>query len=206
MKIFVWGNNYPQNNKELHESFLSKEEEPFIYLKPDSSILKDHKPFFLPDFSEDIRVGAELVVKIARLGKSISHRFAYRYYREITLGANFVAHDLQIRLSQKGLPWAEAVGFDQSSVLGDFILSSGDELNKGIKFRLDINGKTVQSGDTLLMRQQLDAQIVRLSHRNTLKIGDLIFTGSPSQTVKVHIGDHLEGYMEGKKLLDFYIR
>lgn len=206
MKIFVWGNNYPGDNKESQDTFLSQGQKPFLYLKPDSSILKDHKPFFLPDFSEDIRAGIEWVVKIGRLGKSISPRFASRYYSQMTVGVNFVAHDLQQQLARQGLPWDLAVGFDQAAALGEFMASPVEVSENGVKFRLDINGKTVQRGDTSLMRQKAEEGIAWMSRYYTLKIGDLIYTGTPSQAVTVNIGDHLEGYMEGEKLLDFYIR
>lgn len=206
MKIFVWGNNYPQDNKECQETFLSQGQEPFLYLKPDSSLLKDHKPFFLPDFSKDIRVGLEFVVKVGRLGKAISPRFASRYCHEITLGANFIACDLQKQLSQQGFPWDLAVGFDNAAVLGDFVPLHENDLAKGVKFRLDINGVTRQEGDTSCMRRKVEEGIAWMSQYYTLKIGDLIYTGTPSETIAVKIGDRLEGYKEGEKLLDFYIR
>ncbi len=204
MKIFVWGNSYPQDNKEPQEAFLSQE--PQLYLKPDSSVLKDSKPFFLPDFSEDIRAGIELVVKVGRLGKSISTRFASRYYEEVTVGVNLVAHDLQQQLACEGAPWDLAVGFDNSAVMGRFVALAEKTPAQGLHFHLEINGVTVQQGNTAAMRWTVEEGIARLSQYYTLKIGDLIYTGTPSPMVNVQIGDHLEGWLEGEKLLDFYIR
>lgn len=205
MKIFVWGNNYVPDNKERQETFSSQE--PYLYLKPDSSVLKDGKPFFLPDFSDDVRAGVECVVKISRLGKSIPPRFASRYYNEVTVGVNFVACDLRERFEIRREPWDLAVGFDNSAVLGKFAVWPEEEHGKNLRFRLEINGKPVQQGETSRMRQSIEEGIAGLSGYYTLKIGDLIYTGSPSEeSVQIRIGDHLEGYLEEEKLLDFYVR
>lgn len=196
--------NYAAHNKELHHTLELTE--PTIFMKSDSSLLKDGKPFFIPDFSSEIHYETELVVKIDRLGKNIAERFAYRYYSEVTVGIDFTARDLQRRLREQGLPWEISKAFDNSAVIGTFIpLEEAGNVNQ-LSFHLDMNGKTVQQGNTADMLFSVDQIIAYVSRFFTLKIGDLIYTGTPVGVGPVSIGDHLEGYLGERKLLDFHVR
>ena len=196
--------NYAAHNKELHHTLELTE--PTIFMKSDSSLLKDGKPFFIPDFSSEIHYETELVVKIDRLGKNIAERFAHRYYSEVTVGIDFTARDLQRRLREQGLPWEISKAFDNSAVIGTFIpLEKAGNVNH-LSFHLDMNGKTVQQGNTADMLFSVDQIIAYVSRFFTLKIGDLIYTGTPVGVGPVSIGDHLEGYLGERKLLDFHVR
>lgn len=196
--------NYAAHNKELHHTLELTE--PTIFMKSDSSLLKDGKPFFIPDFSSEIHYETELVVKIDRLGKNIAERFAHRYYSEVTVGIDFTARDLQRRLREQGLPWEISKAFDNSAVIGTFIpLEEAGNVNQ-LSFHLDMNGKTVQQGNTADMLFSVDQIIAYVSRFFTLKIGDLIYTGTPVSVGPVSIGDHLEGYLGERKLLDFHVR
>lgn len=196
--------NYAAHNKELHHTLELTE--PTIFMKSDSSLLKDGKPFFIPDFSSEIHYETELVVKIDRLGKNIAERFAHRYYSEVTVGIDFTARDLQRRLREQGLPWEISKAFDNSAVIGTFIpLEEAGNVNQ-LSFHLDMNGKTVQRGNTADMLFSVDQIIAYVSRFFTLKIGDLIYTGTPVGVGPVSIGDHLEGYLGERKLLDFHVR
>lgn len=196
--------NYAAHNKELHHTLELTE--PTIFMKSDSSLLKDGKPFFIPDFSSEIHYETELVVKIDRLGKNIAERFAHRYYSEVTVGIDFTARDLQRRLREQGLPWEISKAFDNSAVIGTFIpLEEVGNVNQ-LSFHLDMNGKTVQQGNTADMLFSVDQIIAYVSRFFTLKIGDLIYTGTPVGVGPVSIGDHLEGYLGERKLLDFHVR
>lgn len=196
--------NYAAHNKELHHTLELTE--PTIFTKSDSSLLKDGKPFFIPDFSSEIHYETELVVKIDRLGKNIAERFAHRYYSEVTVGIDFTARDLQRRLREQGLPWEISKAFDNSAVIGTFIpLEEAGNVNQ-LSFHLDMNGKTVQQGNTADMLFSVDQIIAYVSRFFTLKIGDLIYTGTPVGVGPVSIGDHLEGYLGERKLLDFHVR
>ena len=198
--------NYRLHNKELGETLL-EQENPVIFMKPDSSILRNRRPFFLPDFSNRIEYETELVVRISRLGKSIEAKFADRYWDAVTLGIDFTARDLQQEYRAKGLPWELCKGFDSSAVVGDWI--EKEELAKDLQelnFRLDIDGKTVQQGYTGDMIFSVGKIIEYVSSFCTLKTGDLIFTGTPVGVGPVHIGEHLQGYLEDKNVLDFHIR
>jgi fumarylpyruvate hydrolase len=204
MKIIAVGMNYAAHNKELHHTLELTE--PTIFMKSDSSLLKDGKPFFIPDFSSEIHYETELVVKIDRLGKNIAERFAHRYYSEVTVGIDFTARDLQRRLREQGLPWEISKAFDNSAVIGTFIpLEKAGNVNQ-LSFHLDMNGKTVQQGNTADMLFSVDQIIAYVSRFFTLKIGDLIYTGTPVGVGPVSIGDHLEGYLGERKLLDFHVR
>ena len=204
MKIIAVGLNYAAHNKELHHTLELTE--PTIFMKSDSSLLKDGKPFFIPDFSSEIHYETELVVKIDRLGKNIAERFAHRYYSEVTVGIDFTARDLQRRLREQGLPWEISKAFDNSAVIGTFIpLEKAGNVNQ-LSFHLDMNGKTVQQGNTADMLFSVDQIIAYVSRFFTLKIGDLIYTGTPVGVGPVSIGDHLEGYLGERKLLDFHVR
>lgn len=196
--------NYAAHNKELHHTLELTE--PTIFMKSDSSLLKDGKPFFIPDFSSEIHYETELVVKIDRLGKNIAERFAHRYYSEVTVGIDFTARDLQRRLREQGLPWEISKAFDNSAVIGTFIpLEEAGNVNQ-LSFHLDMNGKTVQQGNTADMLFSVDQIIAYVSRFFTLKIGDLIYTDTPVGVGPVSIGDHLEGYLGERKLLDFHVR
>ena len=205
MKIICVGMNYAAHNKELQNSLVL--ETPTIFMKPDVSLLKDGKPFYLPDFSSEIQYETEIVVRINRLGKNIAKRFAHRYYDEITVGIDITARDLQRELRAKGLPWELSKSFDNSAVIGGFI--SLESLDKGIndlQFCLEVNENAVQIGYTKEMLFSVDEIIEYVSRFMTLKIGDLIFTGTPAGVGNLSVNDHLSGYIENKKLLDFYIR
>ena len=204
MKIFGIGMNYLQHNKELHGA-LFKPEEPVIFTKADSALLKDHKPFFLPDWSERVDYETELVVRICRLGKGIPARFAHRYYDAVTVGIDFTARDLQQRAREKGLPWTICKGFDGSAVIGDWGESTQFD-GQALHFHLKVNGETVQQGFTGDMLYGVDELIAYISQFFTLKTGDLLYTGTPAGVGPVHIGDHLEGWVEDRKVLDFYCR
>ncbi|MDD2511844.1 MAG: fumarylacetoacetate hydrolase family protein [Proteiniphilum sp.] len=204
MKIFAVGLNYASHNKEMKRTFESKE--PVLFMKPDTALLKDGKPFFLPDFSEDVQYETELVVKINRLGKHIAERFAYRYYDEITVGIDFTARDLQKRQKELGLPWEIAKSFDYSAAVGTFISKEETGSVQELNFRLEINGETVQSGNSREMIYPVERIISYVSRFFTLKIGDLIFTGTPAGVGPVKINDHLQGYIEERRLLDFRVK
>ena len=205
MKIIATGMNYPLHCKELHAD-EALPQEPVIFMKPDSALLKDSKPFFIPDFSEQTDYETELVVRINRLGKNISERFAHRYYDAVTVGIDFTARDLQKKFRSEGKPWELCKGFDSSAAIGDWV--SIDRFNdiQDIHFHLDIDGKTVQTGHTRDMLFGVDKIIAYVSQFCTLKIGDLLFTGTPVGVGPVSIDNHLEGYLENEKVLDFYIR
>lgn len=204
MKILAVGLNYESHNLEMKRTFESSE--PVIFMKPESSQLKDGKPFFIPDFSNEIHYETEMVVKIDRLGKNIAEEFAHRYYSEITVGIDFTARDLQRNLKEKGLPWEISKGFDGSAAIGNFVPKQEFANIQNINFHLDINSETVQQGNTRDMIYSVDKIIAYVSQFFTLKIGDLIFTGTPAGVGPVKIDDHLQGYIESKKLMDFNIR
>ncbi len=204
MKIFAVGLNYESHNKEMKRTFESKE--PVLFMKPDTALLKDGNPFFLPDFSNEIHYETELVVKINRLGKNIGERFAHRYYDEITLGIDFTARDLQRKQKELGLPWEIAKSFDHSAAIGTFISIKEVADLQNLNFHLDINNKTVQQGNTKEMIYPVDKIISYISQFFTLKIGDLIFTGTPAGIGPVAMDDHLQGYVEDQKLLDFRVK
>ncbi|WP_028897404.1 fumarylacetoacetate hydrolase family protein [Prevotella sp. HUN102] len=202
MKIFCIGMNYAQHNNALHGTLL-KTEEPVIFIKPDSAILKDHKPFFIPDDMGRIEYETELVVRICRLGKTIPERFAHRYYDAVTVGIDFTARELQKKLKENGRPWELAKGFDGSAALGDWIDKEKFLDIQRLHFHLDINGKTIQEGCTSDMLYKVDEIISYISRYFTLKTGDILYTGCPTGCGPVHIDDHLEGYIEDRKVLDF---
>lgn len=194
--------NYMQHNEELHGKVF-KPEEPVIFLKADSSLLKDHKPFFIPDFMGRIDYETEIVVRISRLGKSIPERFAHRYYDAVTVGIDFTARDMQAKARKEGLPWDICKGFDGAACIGEWIEKDRFLSLDALDFHLDINGKTVQKGSTSDMLYKIDEIIAYISKFYTLKTGDMIYTGTPAGVGPVYIDDHLEGYMENLKVLDF---
>lgn len=195
--------NYATHNKEMHNPLELSE--PVIFMKGDS-LLRDGKPFFIPDFSSQIHYETELVIKICRLGKNIAEKFAHRYYEEVTVGIDFTARDLQTDLRNRGLPWEVSKAFDNSAAVGTFLpLATVGNVND-LSFHLAINGQTVQEGHSSGMNFSVDRIIAYVSRFFTLRIGDLIYTGTPAGVGTVQIGDHLQGFLENQKLLDFYIR
>lgn len=204
MKIICIGRNYVEHARELGNDVP---DEPIFFMKPDSSLLKNNDPFYIPEWTNDVHHEIELVIKINRLGKNIEKRFAHRYFDEIGLGIDFTARDVQAKLKAKGLPWEKAKAFDRAAVLSNtFIDKTVFPDNESILFKLDINGKTVQEGNSGLMIFGFDELISHVSKYVTLKIGDLIYTGTPANVGPIKIGDKLEGYLENKKLLDFEIK
>jgi len=203
MKILAIGQNYAEHNKELNNAIPI---EPVVFMKPDSAILKNNKPFFIPDFTEELHYETELIVKFNRLGKNIDAKFSQRYFAEIGLGVDFTARDLQRKLKAGGKPWEISKAFDNSAVIGNFlpVAELGDIQN--ISFRLDLNGKTVQNGNSSNMIFPINELISYVSRFFTIKIGDILFTGTPEGVGKVTIGDRLEGYIFDKKMFDFYVK
>lgn len=205
MKIFAVGLNYPQHNKELNET-LYKGEVPVIFTKADSSLLKDGKPFFVPGDMGRIDYETEIVVRICRLGKAIPARFAHRYYDAVTVGIDFTARELQAELRKKGLPWEMCKGFDGAAAIGEWVSVEKFRDVQALQFHLDINGKTVQEGRTSDMLFKIDEIIEYISKYFTLKTGDIIYTGTPVGVGPVNIDDHLTGYIEDRKVLEFNIK
>ncbi len=205
MKIFAVGMNYVGYNKTLNEPLL-KRDDPVIFTKADSSLLKDRKPFFIPDELGTIEYEAEIVVRICRLGKSISERFASRYYDAVTVGIDFTARDLLRKLSQQGLPWDMSKSFDGAAVLGEWVSKDKFLDIQRLRFHLDVNGETKQEGCTSDMIYKVDEIISYISRFFTLKTGDLIYTGCPTSGFPVHINDRLEGYIEERKVLDLHCK
>lgn len=202
MKIFAVGMNYALHNKELHDTLL-KTEEPVIFTKADSALLKDRKPFFIPDGLGRVDYETELVVRISRLGKGIPERFAHRYYDAVTVGIDFTARDLQRRLTQAGHPWELCKGFDGAAAIGEWTAVEKFRDIQAIHFHLDINGKTVQEGCTADMLYGVDELVSYISRFFTLKTGDILYTGTPAGVGPVSIDDHLEGWLEDRKVLEF---
>ena len=202
MKIFAVGMNYIQHNKEL-DGALYTPEEPVIFTKADSALLKAHKPFFVPDFMGRIDYETELVVRICRLGKTIPERFAHRYYDAVTVGIDFTARDVQQRLRAAGQPWELSKGFDGSAAIGEWVPVEKFRDVQAIHFHHDINGNTVQEGCTSDMLYKVDELIAYISQFFTLKTGDILYTGTPAGVGPVKIDDHLEGYVEDRLVLDF---
>ena len=203
MKIICIGLNY---RKHAFEMGWSLPEEPVVFLKPDSSILKNNKPFFLPGFSDNIHYEVEIVVKISKLGKGISAKFAHRYYNEVTVGIDITARDLQSRLAAAGRPWEISKCFDGAAPLGTFIPVSSVKDMGNLDFRLDINDKTVQAGNTSDMIFGFNEIIEYVSNFFTLKTGDLIFSGTPSGVGQLKRNDNLVAFLGDKPLLDFLIK
>lgn len=204
MKIICVGWNYPEHNKEMGCSLEYKE--PTVFMKPDSALLKEGKPFFIPDFSQEIEYETEVVVRICRLGKNIAAKFAQRYYDAVTVGIDFTARDLQRTFKAAGNPWELSKGFDSSAAIGEFVPVDHFKDVQQIPFRMELNGKVVQAANTCEMIHSVDRIIEYVSKFCTLKIGDLIFTGTPQGVGKVAIDDKIEGYLGDNKLLSFYIR
>ena len=203
MKIIAIGRNYAEHAKELNNPVPAV---PVIFMKPDTAVLKDNKPFYHPEFSTDIHHEIELVLKVSKEGKHIAQKFASNYFDEIGLGIDFTARDIQQKHKEKGLPWELAKAFDNSAPVSKFIPKSEFKDLNNLNLRLDLNDNTVQEGNTKDLLFSFEYIIAFVSQYITLKKGDLIFTGTPKGVGKVNIGDHLCGYLEDHKLLDFYIR
>ncbi len=203
MKILCIGRNYLDHAKELSNPAPS---EPIVFGKPDSALLRNNQPFFIPDFANDFHHEVEVVVRINRLGKNIAPEFAHRYYDEIGLGIDFTARDLQEDLRKKGLPWEKSKAFDGSAVISEFIDKQTLVDINNINFRLDINGQTRQQGNTKDMIFSIDDIIAHVSKYFTLKIGDFIFTGTPAGVGSVNIADRLQGYIENDLFFDFWVK
>ena len=203
MKIICVGLNYAHHIEEFN---AQQPKEPVIFFKPDSAILRDNKPFYIPDFTKQLDYELELVVRINRLGKNIGERFAHRYYDSIALGIDLTARDLQRTAQSVGHPWALSKGFDGSAVLSEFIPLSDTQGIDNINFRLEKNGEVVQRGFSGDMLFKVDQLIAYISKYISLKIGDLIYTGTPAGVGSLAVGDHLQGYIEEQKLIDFHIK
>jgi 2-keto-4-pentenoate hydratase/2-oxohepta-3-ene-1,7-dioic acid hydratase in catechol pathway len=204
MKIICIGRNYVAHAQELKNEIP---DEPVFFMKPDSSLLRNNDPFYIPDWTKEVHHEIELVIKINRIGKNIDKRFAHRYFDEIGLGIDFTARDIQNKLKEKGLPWEKAKAFDQAAVLSNVFFDKNDFPDQhNIAFKLEINEKLVQEGNSKLMIFSFEEIISNVSKYVTLKIGDLIYTGTPAGVGPVRIGDHLEGFLEDKKLLDFFVK
>ena len=203
MKIICIGRNYTDHAKEMASPVPDK---PVFFLKPDTALLRNNQPFFYPLFSNDIHHEVEVVVKINRLGRNIAEKFAHRYYNEIALGIDFTARDLQVECKQKGLPWEMSKAFDGAAPISQFVdINKFDNLSN-LQFWLDVNDKTVQKGSISEMIFSIDKLIAYVSQFITLKIGDLIYTGTPAGVGPVKIGDRLKAYLEGELMLDFFVR
>ncbi len=203
MKIICIGQNYLEHIKELNSNIP---DEPVFFLKPDTALLIENKPFYLPDFSKDIHYEVEVVIKINKVGKSIAEKFAHKYYEELTVGIDFTARDIQKTLKTKGLPWEKAKGFDHSAPIGKFISKKNLPEMNALNFHLNLNEKKVQEGFTKDVVFSFDKIISFVSQFITLRVGDLIFTGTPVGVGPVKIGDKLEAFLEGESLLAFDVK
>ncbi len=203
MKIFAIGRNYIDHAKELNNPVPA---EPMFFMKPDTALVKHNKPFFYPDFTEDLHYEVEIVLKLSKVGKSVDEKFAHRYYNEIGIGIDFTARDIQSKCKEKGNPWEIAKAFDGSAPVSEFIPREKFEDVHQLNFHLDINGVTVQSGNTRDVIFSFERIISYISKYITVKMGDLIFTGTPAGVGPVKIGDHLQAYIEDVLMLDFYVR
>ncbi len=203
MKIIAIGRNYAAHAKELNNAVPTK---PIIFLKPDTAVLKDNKPFYIPDFSSDIHYELEVVLKVCKEGKHIAEKFASNYYDEIGLGIDFTARDIQSEHKEKGLPWELAKSFDHSAAISNFLPKSEFADLYQLQFELQINKETRQNGHTANLLFSFEKIIAFVSQYITLKKGDLIFTGTPEGVGQVKQGDQLEAWLEGKQLLNFNIK
>lgn len=202
MKILAIGRNFVAHIDELNNE---QSKEPVVFTKPDTALLLNNKPFYLPVFSNDIHHEVEILVKICRNGKNIEERFSHKYYEEIGIGIDFTARDLQAHAKSKGLPWALAKGFDGSAPISGFVPKTNFQLDD-LNFRLAINGTDQQVGNSSKMIFTIDYIIAYLSRFITLKNGDIIFTGTPKGVGPVKIGDRLEAYLEQQKMMDFEVK
>lgn len=203
MKIFAIGRNYAEHIKELNNE---RPDEPVIFTKPDTAILKNNEPFYYPAFSKDVHHEVEILLKIDKEGKNIDEKFASKYYKEIGIGIDFTARDLQQKAKEKGLPWDIAKGFNGAAPISEFIPIEQIKDLHNLNFSLKVNGDYRQQGNTRLMLFSFDYIIAYLSKFFTLKKGDIIFTGTPKGVGPVKIGDKLEAFVEEKSLLSFEVK
>ena len=203
MKIICIGRNYADHIEELENE---RPKEPVVFLKPDTTIGQRNTPFYIPDFSSDVHHEIEIIVKINRIGKHIQEQFAHKYYDQISVGIDFTARDLQTQLKAKGLPWEKAKAFDGAAVLGQWLPKKEFKDLQNLNFELTKNDASVQRGHTRLMLYTIDQLIAYVSQFFTLKIGDILFTGTPAGVGAVKENDRLEGFLEGQKLLDLKIK
>ncbi|RFN57606.1 fumarylacetoacetate hydrolase family protein [Marixanthomonas ophiurae] len=203
MKIICVGRNYADHIEELKNE---KPTDPVLFLKPDTSILLKKQPFFIPDFSEEVHHEVEVLVKIKKIGKHIDRKFAHKYYDEIGLGIDFTARDLQSELKEKGLPWEKAKAFDGAAVIGNFLSKETFKSVDDINFSLEKNGEIIQKASTELMLWKIDELIEYISKYFTLKIGDVIFTGTPAGVAKVNPEDRLKGFIEDKQVFSIKVK
>ncbi|MFV8366108.1 fumarylacetoacetate hydrolase family protein [Flavobacterium sp. XS1P27] len=203
MKIICIGRNYANHIEELQNE---RPTEPVVFMKPDSAVLLKQHPFVIPEFSEDIHHEIEIIVKINKVGKYIEPKFAQKYYDEISVGIDFTARDLQAKLKAKGLPWEKAKAFDGSAVIGEFLPKNQFSSLENITFELTNNNKTVQKGNSSHMLWKIDELISYVSQFFTLKIGDIIFTGTPEGVAAVKPDDVLEGFLEGQQLFRIQVK
>ena len=203
MKIICIGRNYASHIEELQNE---RPTEPVVFMKPDSAVLLKQHPFVIPEFSQEIHHEIELIVKISKVGKHIDTKFAHKYYDEISVGIDFTARDIQDQLKLKGLPWEKAKSFDGSAVIGEFLFKKQFNSLENITFELTNNNRTVQKGNASLMLWKIDELISFVSQYFTLKIGDIIFTGTPEGVAVVKPEDVLEGFLEGNKLFSVKIK
>lgn len=203
MKIICIGRNYVDHAKEMNSEIPT---EPVFFMKPDTAMLRNNQPFFYPEFTQDLQYETEIVLRVCRLGRHIDRKFAPRYFDAITVGIDFTARDLQRRCKEKGLPWEIAKSFDYSAPIGDFIEKEelGDITN--LDFHLEINGTTVQSGNTRDMIFSYDELIEHTSKYITYRTGDLIFTGTPVGVGPVKVGDRLKAYLGDRLMVDFFVK
>ncbi len=202
MKIICIGRNYAEHIAELGNE---RPDNPVIFMKPDTAIIRNNDPFYYPTFSKEIHHEVELLVKIKKEGKSIAPEFAHKYYDEIGLGIDFTARDIQNQLKEKGQPWERAKAFNGSAPISEFISKEGFDMTN-INFELKINGESKQNGNTNMMLWPVNELISYVSQFFTLKTGDIVFTGTPKGVSAVNIGDRLTGYLEGKEMFDFEIK
>lgn len=203
MKIICIGRNYANHAKELNNPLPKK---PVFFLKPDTALLRSNKPFYYPEFSSDIHYETELVFKISRNGKHIEEKFAHNYYSEVALGIDFTARDIQSECKAKGLPWEIAKGFDHSAPISQFIPLEKLNNKETIEFHLEINGEQVQKGVSSDMIFSVSQVITYVSKFITLRMGDIIYTGTPEGVGPVKIGDRLTGYIEDRKMFNFLVK
>ncbi|RED23843.1 2-keto-4-pentenoate hydratase/2-oxohepta-3-ene-1,7-dioic acid hydratase in catechol pathway [Flavobacterium cutihirudinis] len=203
MKIICVGRNYANHIEELKNE---RPTEPVVFMKPDSAVLLKQHPFVIPEFSEDVHHEVEIIVKINKVGKYIEPKFAHKYYDEISVGIDFTARDLQSKLKEKGLPWEKAKAFDGSAVIGDFLPKTDFVSMENLNFELRNNAETVQKGNSEMMLWKIDELIAHVSQFFTLKIGDIIFTGTPAGVAPVKPNDVLEGFLEDKKLFRIQVK
>ncbi len=203
MKIICIGRNYADHISELNNE---RPDEPVIFMKPDTAILPKKTPFVIPEFSNDVHHEVEVLVKICKVGKYISPKFAHKYYDEIGLGIDFTARDLQSKLKEKGLPWEKSKAFDHSAIIGDFLPKKNYSSLENINFELRKNSEIVQKGSTSMMLWNIDEIISHVSQFFTLKKGDIIFTGTPKGVASVKENDVLEGFLEGKQMFKIQVK